>query len=82
MVAKKHSKTTAQVLLRWAIQRGFQVIPKSTKPTRMAENANVTDFELSEEDMSSVESMKGKLEVYWNPLTTPVGLGRTDRGEL
>mmetsp|Transcript_46532 Transcript_46532/g.99755 ORF Transcript_46532/g.99755 Transcript_46532/m.99755 type:complete len:298 (-) Transcript_46532:180-1073(-) len=81
-VAKKHGKTTAQVLLRWAIQRGFQVIPKSTRAARIAENAEVTDFELSEADLSSVESMKGKLDVYWNPLTTPVGLGRTDRGEL
>ena len=46
-IAKAHGKSPAQVMLRWGLQHGRSVIPKSTKPSRIAENIDVFDFELS-----------------------------------
>ena len=53
-IGVKYSKSTAQVMLRWHIQRGVIVIPKSTHFERMEENFNVFDFTLSDEDMSAI----------------------------
>lgn len=53
-IAAKHGKTPAQVMLRWHIQRGVVVIPKSTHKERMEENFHVFDFVLSEEEMKAV----------------------------
>lgn len=50
-------KTPAQVVLRWGIQRGTSVIPKSTRVERMRENLDVFDFELSNEDMASINAL-------------------------
>jgi len=52
-----HGKTVAQVVLRWLIQRGVVVIPKSVRPQRMAENMNVFDFELSDTEMSEIAKL-------------------------
>ncbi|MCC8156485.1 MAG: aldo/keto reductase [Oscillospiraceae bacterium] len=53
-VGAKYGKTTAQVMLRWHIQRGTVVIPKSTHKERMEENFNVFDFTLTDEDMATI----------------------------
>lgn len=57
-IAEKHNKNVGQVILRWNIQRGNCVIPKSSKPHRIADNFNIFDFELDEEDMSVIAGME------------------------
>lgn len=56
-IGSRHGKTAAQVSLRWMIQRGIVVIPKSENPERIRENFNVFDFELSQEDMASIAAL-------------------------
>lgn len=56
-VGKKHGKSVAQVILRWHIQRGVIIIPKSVHKERMAENLNIWDFELTDKEMELISSM-------------------------
>ena len=56
-IANKYHKTVAQVCLRWNIQRGIVILPKSTHKNRMEENINIFDFELSEEDMANIRKL-------------------------
>lgn len=55
-LAKKHSKSPAQILLRWGLQKGFVILPKSVTKSRIEENRNIYDFELDAEDMRSLET--------------------------
>ena len=64
-------KTTAQVLIRWALQKGYVVIPKSSKPRRIVENADVFDFELSGEDMRALDGFEENLRTCWDPTNAP-----------
>jgi diketogulonate reductase-like aldo/keto reductase len=56
-IATAHNKTPAQVMLRWHLQQGRSVIPKSTKPERIAENIDVFDFELSTEELAAIDAL-------------------------
>ncbi|MGR5594237.1 aldo/keto reductase [Bacteroides thetaiotaomicron] len=56
-VADRHGKSTAQVILRWNVQRGVSVIPKSVHRNRMEENFSIWDFELSAEDMVQINAL-------------------------
>jgi diketogulonate reductase-like aldo/keto reductase len=56
-IASAHGKTPAQVMLRWGIQHGRSVIPKSTKPHRIAENIDVFDFELTPAEMTAIDGL-------------------------
>ena len=56
-LAERHGRTPAQILIRWALQRELVVLPKSTHRERIAENAQVFDFELSAEDMAALDAL-------------------------
>lgn len=56
-IADKYNKSTAQLLIRWSLQHGFVCIPKSGNKKHIKENANVFDFEISEEDMNEIDSI-------------------------
>jgi diketogulonate reductase-like aldo/keto reductase len=57
-IAAAHGKSPAQVMLRWGLQHGRSVIPKSTKPQRIAENLDVFDFELTGEQMAAIDALE------------------------
>ena len=56
-IGEKYGKSNGQVILRWLLQRGIVVIPKSVHKTRMEENFNVFDFKLSQEDMETISKL-------------------------
>ena len=56
-IGEKYGRSAAQVMLRWHIQNGVQVIPKSTKPERIAENFDVFDFELSADEHAQIDAL-------------------------
>ncbi|WP_034959540.1 aldo/keto reductase [Erythrobacter longus] len=57
VAAQAHGKTPAQVLLKWGVQRGTSIIPKTTKPERMRENLAIDDFELSAVEMAAISAL-------------------------
>jgi diketogulonate reductase-like aldo/keto reductase len=56
-IGRGHGKSTAQIMLRWHLQKGRSAIPKSTKPARIAENFNVFDFELSADEVAAIDAL-------------------------
>jgi diketogulonate reductase-like aldo/keto reductase len=56
-IAQKHSKSIAQVILRWLVQRGVVAIPKTVSRERMVENFAIFDFQLSESDMAQIQKL-------------------------
>lgn len=64
-LGKKYGKTPAQIVLRWDLQHGIVTIPKSVHDMRIRENANIFDFELSEEDMMEIDALNQNYR--WGP---------------
>ena len=65
-IGKKYNKSSAQVMLRWLIQRGVIAACKSTHIERMQENINVFDFELTEEDMNSIKTLDTSNSLFFS----------------
>jgi len=56
-IAAKYSKTPAQVILRWGVQQGINIIPKSSKKERLSENISVFDFSLTADEMKQISAL-------------------------
>jgi 2,5-diketo-D-gluconate reductase A len=65
-IAEAHGKSVAQVVLRWLIQRGVVVIPKSVRPERMRENIDVFDFELTPEEMARIAGLDTGASLFFD----------------
>ncbi|KAK0355424.1 hypothetical protein LTR59_013720 [Friedmanniomyces endolithicus] len=70
-LAKKHGKTAAQILLRWGLQKGFVILPKSVTHSRIEENTKLYDFELDASDMKELEMGTYK-PCTWDPTIAPL----------
>ena len=70
-VARRHGKTGAQVLIRWCLQHGMVVLPKSVHEERIRQNADVFDFELSAEDLRTLDGLDEGLRTSWDPTDVP-----------
>ncbi len=66
-IADNHNKSVAQIILRWDLQHGVVIIPKSTKEHRIIENANVFDFELTKEEMQIIDDLNQNYRVGPDP---------------
>lgn len=66
-IGKKYNKTAAQVCIRWALQRDLIVLARSLKPEEILQNAQVFDFELSQEDMAEIKKLNKNLRIYSEP---------------
>ena len=66
-IAKQYNKTNAQILLKWALQQDISIIPKSCSETRILENRDSISFDLSEEDMITLNSFKDAQKICWDP---------------
>jgi len=69
-LAEKYGKSVAQICIRWSLQRGYLPLPKSVTPSRIRENTEVFDFELSPEDVRLIADMKGVVGYAADPDTT------------
>lgn len=70
-IAEDHGKTAAQVLIRYILQKGIVALPKSTNPGRIRENADVFDFNLTEEEISRLDGFNENLITGWDPTDAP-----------
>lgn len=72
-IAEKHGKTPAQVLLRWATQRGVAVIPKSNNQHRLAQNLDVTSFDLAKGELDEISGLDKGLR-FNDPLSVSLDM--------
>jgi diketogulonate reductase-like aldo/keto reductase len=70
-VANRYSKSPAQILIRWALQHEWVVIPKSADRRRIFENADVFDFEIASDDMRLLDGFNEDLRTCWDPTDAP-----------
>ncbi len=70
-VAQKHRRTPAQAMLRWGLQHDLVVIPKSVRPERIRENADVYGFALDAQDMAALDGLDEGYRTSWDPTDVP-----------
>ena len=67
----RYGKSAAQLLVRWALQKDFVVLPKSVNRDRIFENGDVFDFSISTEDMNTLDGFNENLATGWDPTDAP-----------
>ena len=67
-ISNKYKKKPTQVLVRWAVQHGWVVLPKSTHEERIYENIDVDDFYLDHDEMETLDSLNSNYKVAWDPI--------------
>ncbi|MBI2133587.1 aldo/keto reductase [Candidatus Woesearchaeota archaeon] len=70
-LAARYGKSPAQLLVRWCLQKGLVVLPKSVREDRIAENADVFDFIISSADMAVLDGFNENLRTCWDPTDAP-----------
>ena len=70
-IAARYGRTPAQILIRWGLQHGLVVIPKSVRPERIRENADVFGFEIKSPDMARLDALDERSHLAWNPDDLP-----------
>ncbi|MGE5379274.1 MAG: aldo/keto reductase [Candidatus Saccharibacteria bacterium] len=70
-MAKKYGRTPAQMLIRWSLQKGLVVLPKTVSEERLRENAAVFDFSITESDEETMDDWNEELHTTWNPADIP-----------
>lgn len=74
-IARKHNKTTAQVMLRWLIQRNIPVIPKSSHKDRIISNFDIFNFRLDEEDLLTIQKLDTKKSTIYDEMNPDIAIG-------
>lgn len=70
-IAKRHNRSSAQIMLRWCIEVGTIPLPKSVTPKRIKENFDIFDFKLDADDMTKIRSLDKGLRTCWDPTYVP-----------
>jgi len=70
-IASKYNKTVAQVALKWAVQNGWVILPKSKTSKFIEENIDIYDFELTNEEMSNIKALNKNIHTCWDPSSVP-----------
>jgi diketogulonate reductase-like aldo/keto reductase len=70
-IAERHGRTPAQVLVRWSLEHGLVVIPKSARPERIRENADVFGFALDADDLAALDALDEGYRTSWDPTHAP-----------
>ncbi|CAK4008316.1 Aldo keto reductase [Lecanosticta acicola] len=70
-IAEKYGCTSGQLLVRWSLQHGFVPLPKSVRQERIRENANISGFEISEDNMKRMDALDEYLVTDWDPVDAP-----------
>jgi diketogulonate reductase-like aldo/keto reductase len=70
-IADKHGKTYAQIMLRWLVEQGLVILPKSVTPSRIKENFEVFDFKLDDEDLEKIAPLERGMRTCWSPVHVP-----------
>ena len=70
-IAEQHEKSYAQIMLRWCIEQGLVVIPKSVTPSRIKENAEIFNFDLTADELEKLSKQDRDLRTCWSPVHVP-----------